>query len=61
MNTIHLSLLLLGTFLPGLRGQSLLCMMTRCGTEVMECFADQECAEVLMCLSGCSPEDAECR
>ena len=60
MNNIHLSLLLLGTFLPSLQGQSLLCMMTRCGTEVMECFADQECAEVLMCLSKCSPEDAEC-
>ena len=60
MNNIHLSLLLLGTFLPGLHGQSLLCMMTRCSTEVMECFTDPACAEILTCLSKCAEGDAEC-
>lgn len=60
MNKSFLCLLILSSCLPSLQGQSLLCMMTRCGTEVMECFTDQECAEVLTCLSKCGAEDAEC-
>merc|ERR1712002_1211268 len=38
----------------------ILCVMTKCLSEFTHCSLDPECMDILTCLSGCEPSDAEC-
>lgn len=44
----------------GIQGQSILCVMTHCLSEITECAIDTPCMDVLMCLKDCDPDDATC-
>ncbi|KAI4310713.1 hypothetical protein MLD38_035667 [Melastoma candidum] len=36
------------------------CMMTNCGTQVLDCLLDPNCRKALQCLNQCSPVDQVC-
>lgn len=44
----------------GIQGQSILCVMTHCLSEITECAIDTPCMDILMCLKDCDPDDATC-